>query len=123
LVRAYIEGALVNDIASDDFDKLVAPWLTKAGSTSFYRQFAQADEKYTAEVEPLYSEIRCPVKIVWGQDDPWIPLKRGQALHALIRNAEFSMLPGVGHLPQLEAADVVVDQVLRFMEPKLPSQA
>jgi len=115
VAEAYIRGALVNALADDDFEKLVAPWLSEAGRGSFYRQFAQADERYTAEVEPFFGEIRCPVKIVWGEDDPWIPLERGRALHALIPQAGFETLSGVGHLPQLEAPGIVLRQVTGFL--------
>jgi pimeloyl-ACP methyl ester carboxylesterase len=115
VVEAYIKGALVNDIDSGDFAKLVAPWLSEEGRGSFYRQFAQADEKYTAEIEPKFGDVRCPVKIIWGEDDPWIPLRRGKALHVLIPQASFETLPGVGHLPQLEAPDLVLERLNAFL--------
>ena len=115
VVEAYIKGAIVNDIDSEDFKKLVGPWLSEEGRGSFYRQFAQADEKYTAEMEPLFGAIRCPVKIIWGEDDPWIPLARGKALHALVPQAAFETLPGVGHLPQLEAPDRVLERLHHFL--------
>ena len=109
VVTAYIQGALVNDIPAQDFDALVAPWLTEAGRLSFYRQFAQADERYTAEIEPLFGQVRCPVTILWGQDDPWIPLERGKALHACMPGAAFVPIDGAGHLPQLEKPSAVLE--------------
>ncbi|MCC0041069.1 MAG: alpha/beta hydrolase [Rhodobiaceae bacterium] len=115
LVGAYIDGALVNDLQGDDRENLIAPWLTPEGAASFYRQFAQADEKYTAEVEPMFADVRCPVKIVWGEDDPWIPLARGRALHALMADAQFATLPGTGHLPQLENPQAVLGELLAFL--------
>ncbi|MEM7718102.1 MAG: alpha/beta hydrolase [Pseudomonadota bacterium] len=115
IVAAYIRGALVNDIPVEDFEALVAPWLTKDGAPSFYRQFAQADEKYTEEVEPLFGQVRCPVKILWGEDDPWIPLERGKALHQLMPKAAFATLAGAGHMPQLETTDAVLEEVLSFL--------
>lgn len=115
VVEAYINGALVNPIDSGDLEQLVQPWLSEEGRGSFYRQFAQADEKYTAEVEPRFGQIRCPVRIVWGEDDPWIPLSRGRALCELVPQASFETLPGIGHLPQLEAPDRVLAQLAGFM--------
>jgi pimeloyl-ACP methyl ester carboxylesterase len=116
LVEAYVGGALVNELPPEDVEGLVAPWLTEDGATSFYRQFAQADERYTAEVEPMYGDVRCPVKIVWGEDDPWIPLARGEALRERMPQAEFATLPGVGHLPQLEAPDRASREIQAFLE-------
>jgi len=115
VVEAYIKGAIVNEIDSRDFERLVEPWLSAQGQASFYRQFAQADETYTAEIEPAFGRIRCPVKILWGEDDPWIPLERGKALHALIPQAMFETLSGVGHLPQLEAPDRVLERLNAFL--------
>jgi len=115
LVEAYIRGALVNPLSPEDLEGLLAPWLGEDGATSFYRQFAQADERYTAEIEPLYGKIRCPVAILWGEDDPWIPLARGRALAGLIPHATFQTLPAIGHLPQLEAPEEVAQRLLALL--------
>lgn len=115
MVRAYIRGALAGDLDADDFEALAAPWLTDDGRGSFYRQFAQADERYTAEVEPMFGDIRCPTLILWGEDDPWIPLARGQALRERVRKAAFQTMPGLGHLPQLEGPKTVLKRLTAFL--------
>jgi pimeloyl-ACP methyl ester carboxylesterase len=115
IVQAYIQGALTRPLAHSDLEALISPWISDEGQTSFYRQFAQADEKYTAEVEPLFGDIRCPVKILWGRDDPWIPLKRGEALHRLIPQSTMETLKGAGHLAQLEDPDAVIRSVIGFL--------
>ena len=117
VVRAYIRGALTSDLPADDIEALCAPWLTDPGRVSFYRQFAQADERFTAELEPMFGEIRCPVSILWGEDDPWIPLERGRALAGCMVAARFTSMPGVGHLPQLEAPDLVLKELSDFLVP------
>jgi len=111
LVEAYIKGALANRIASEDLEQLIAPWLTQEGMGSFYRQFAQADEVYTKVLEPKFKNMRCDVNILWGEDDPWIPLARGEALHQLIPQSSFVAIPNLGHLPQLENAKLVLQQL------------
>ena len=115
VVRAYIGGALVNDLPPEDIDGLAIPWLSADGKASFYRQFAQADERLTADVEPLFGQIRCPVSILWGEQDPWIPLARGQALADHIKPEAFVVLPGVGHLPQLESPSIVMTALSRLV--------
>lgn len=114
VVRAYIKGALVNDLDAEDLNTLTLPWLSDRGRMSFYQQFAQADEAFTAEVEPMFGDIRCPVMILWGKEDPWIPLDRGLALHRAIPTADFNALPGLGHLPQLEGPESVLEHVTPF---------
>jgi len=51
-----------------------------ARAPSFHGQFGQADERYTAEIEPMFGAVRCPLAILWGADDPGIPLERGRRL-------------------------------------------
>lgn len=114
VARAYIHGALARPLPPEDIEALVQPWLSDAGRVSFYRQFEQADERYTAEIEPQFGATRCPVKIVWGADDPWISLNRGRALSERMPAAEFVVLPGVGHLPQLERPEAVLREIVAF---------
>lgn len=108
LVRAYISGALIEPLAPEDFEALVEPWLSEAGGTSFYRQFAMADEALTEVLVPLFAKMRCPVDILWGTEDPWIPIERGRKLHDAIPGSRFFTLEGLGHLPQLEDSDAVL---------------
>ncbi len=115
-MRAYIRGALASDVEPEDVDALCAPWVSDEGRVSFYRQFAQADERYTAEIEPSFGDVRCTTKILWGEDDPWILLDRGRALSDRMPAAAFGTMPGVGHLPQLEAPDILLRELFAFLE-------
>ena len=63
----------------------------------------------------MFGQLRCPTLILWGEDDPWIPLARGRALAERMPFAAFRTLPGVGHLPHLEAPA----EVLAALEPFL----
>lgn len=117
LVTAYIAGAITTPLRPADLSALIAPWLTPEGAVSFYRQFAQADEAYTAAFEGQLDQIRCPVHVIWGKDDPWIPVTRGKALQAKIGTASLTLLNGVGHLPQLEAPEAVLAALHDLIQP------
>jgi len=99
LLREYISGASSAGLLPDVLDQLVAPWLG-TGQAAFYRQIAQADERFTAEIELLYGDIDVPTLVVWGTDDRWIPADRGQRLHELIPNSVLQVVEGAGHLIQ-----------------------
>jgi pimeloyl-ACP methyl ester carboxylesterase len=122
IVVAYIKGALVNDLAGEDVERLRSPWLSEEGRVSFYRQFAQADDRYTGEFEERLDAIRCPVTILWGEDDPWIPVARGRLLHEKISRSEFETLADVGHLPQLEDPQRVIASLLDAFNQPYPSR-
>ncbi|HEX2175379.1 MAG TPA: alpha/beta hydrolase, partial [Nocardioidaceae bacterium] len=46
-LRAYIAGASHRGLTEVQLDELAAPWLTEQGRPAFYRQIAQADERFT----------------------------------------------------------------------------
>ena len=114
VVEAYVRGALVADLDAPTVATLCQPWLSDQGKAAFYAQFAQADERYTAEVEPAYGTLTGPVQVLWGADDPWIPLARGRALAAAI-GCEIATLPGLGHLAQLEDPAGTLAGARRFL--------
>ncbi len=114
IVEAYIKTALHGDMAAESFAGLVAPWLGDQGQAAFYRQIAQADQRHTDEVEPRYGEIRCPVLILWGENDSWIPIETGRRLHQAIPGARFQPIPGAGHLAQEDRPEVILQALERF---------
>ena len=103
LVRAYISGAAHRPLRAEDLDVLTAPWLGDRGQAAFYRQIAQADQRYTDEIEPLYPTLDLPVQVVWGTEDTWIPVDRAHRLAAQIPGARLDLVPDAGHLIQLDA--------------------
>ena len=112
LVREYIAGASAAGLEAAVLEALVAPWLGELGQAAFYRQIAQADERFTDEIEPLYATIEAPTLIVWGTEDRWIPVDRAARLHAAIRDSELEQIAGAGHLVHEDRPDELV-RVLR----------
>ncbi|WP_460116266.1 alpha/beta fold hydrolase [Pseudomonas sp. H2_D02] len=115
IVPTYIRGAIKRDIPDEELAPYVQPWLGEPGQAAFYRQIAQMDECYTCEVEGLYPSVRCPIQILWGEDDQWIPIERGRTLHGMIPGALFQPVPNAGHLVQEDAPEVIVAAVMRFL--------
>ena len=115
LVRAYVAGAAHRPLRADDLDHLVAPWLGVDGQTAFYRQIAQADQRYTDEVEPLYATLDLPVQVIWGTEDTWIPVDRAHRLADLIPGARLDLVPEAGHLIQLDAPERLTALLQRWL--------
>ncbi|NQD94570.1 alpha/beta hydrolase [Pseudomonas sp. CrR25] len=115
LVPAYVRGAIHRAIPDDELAPYLHPWLGEVGQAAFYRQIAQMDQRYTDEVEPHYAEVRCPTLILWGEEDQWIPLERGQQLHRAIPGAHLRTIAKAGHLVQEDAPEAIVAALLRFL--------
>ena len=115
LVRAYVAGAAHRPLRAEDVDALVTPWLGASGQAAFYRQIAQADQRWTDEVEPLYPSLDLPVQVVWGTEDAWIPVDRAHRLAELIPGARLDLVEGAGHLIQLDAPERLTAILLRWL--------
>ncbi|NEP16199.1 MAG: alpha/beta fold hydrolase [Leptolyngbya sp. SIO4C1] len=57
--------------------------------------------------EDLLPQLRCPVLILWGTDDPWEPIELGRTYADYAAVEDFIALEGVGHCPQDEAPELV----------------
>jgi pimeloyl-ACP methyl ester carboxylesterase len=53
--------------------------------------------------EPALAKIATPTLVLWGEDDDLVPVKFGRAAAAAIPGAQLVVLPGVGHIPSIEA--------------------
>src|SRR5919106_470640 len=83
----------------------------------FYRQISQNDPRYTDEMQPLYARIERPVMIVWGEEDRWIPLRKGEQLHKVIPGSQLRTIPRCAHLAQEDAPEAVAEFLTEFFAP------
>lgn len=102
-VDAYIRGASATGFTEEELHSLRAPWTGPEGQPAFYKQITDFDEAFLAENEDRMSSVSCPVRLLWADEDEWIPLEYGERLANLIPGVEFSVVAGAGHLVQHDA--------------------
>ena len=115
ILTAYIQDAAHRPVLYNAMDAYKAPWTSEVGQAAFYRQIVQMSQQYTDEVEPHYPAIRCPVHLLWGENDGWIPIAQGRKLHSLIPDATFVTIPDAGHLVQEDQPDLLRDHLQRIL--------
>jgi len=116
IVRAYVQTAAFKPIDDATLDSILRPWTGPDGKAAFYRQIAQANSGYTDEVQPLYARISKPVLILWGREDTWIPLERGEALRHMIPGSLLHVIPDAGHLVIEEQPDQLMKKIHPFVK-------
>ena len=115
IVAAYVKGAMHEPMPKETLDGILRPWLGDIGRQAFYRQIAQANRRYTDEIEPLYGQFCRPVLIAWGEEDEWIPIERGRQLHAAIPGSKLVPIPSAGHLVQEDQPQVLLEAIRKFL--------
>jgi pimeloyl-ACP methyl ester carboxylesterase len=61
-------------------------------------------------------ELRLPVQVIWGELDRFLPVAHGLRAARHIPGARAEVLTGVGHSPNWEAPDALLDVLWPFLE-------
>lgn len=69
-----------------------------------------------ADLNLEFRSIDIPTLIIWGEDDPAIPLSNGRRFAADIKGARLVVVPGAGHVPHEECPSMVFGAINQFLE-------
>jgi pimeloyl-ACP methyl ester carboxylesterase len=78
------------------------------------------DGQRVSALDRLYLADQLPSLIVWGSDDPVIPVEHGRNAHRVVPSSRYVEIEGSGHWPMLDAPDRVVRELTGFMEETEP---
>ncbi len=135
-----------------DAGSRVATWLRRAGvkstpaSQEIWRSYASLADAPTrraffrglrdvidlggqavSALSRLYRAAALPTLIVWGAEDPFIPVNHGVAAHEAIPGSRLEIFEGVGHYPHCEAPErfvaVLVDFIASTKPARLPARS
>lgn len=67
------------------------------------------------EVSSLVATITCPTLVMTGELDTWAGPAQHQAIADLMPNAQLEIVPGAGHMIQLEAPQAVNAAIARWL--------
>ena len=115
ILAAYVSGAAFRPLPAEILDLYCSPWRGDVGQAAFYRQIALMDQMFTDEIADRILTVRCPVLILWGEEDRWIPIERGRTLASRIPNARFHAVPMAGHLVQDNSPETLVAELKSFL--------
>jgi len=116
LLKAYLSTSAYTALSEEAIEIYSKPWIEENGQAAFYRQISQMQEKYTNEIEALYEKMDCPVTVLWGIEDKWIPYEMGIRLAKLISDQECILIPGSGHLMQEDRPEAIIAATLKTIK-------
>ena len=73
-------------------------------------------------LERLHRASLLPTLIVWGAEDPFIPVSHAIAAHEALPGSRLEIFDGVGHYPHCEAPERFVALLLDFIESTKPAR-
>ncbi|HEY3588399.1 MAG TPA: alpha/beta fold hydrolase [Myxococcaceae bacterium] len=54
------------------------------------------------DVTARLNELKVPVQMIWGAEDPLFPVAQATRAHAMIGRSRLAVIEGAGHSPQAE---------------------
>ena len=110
IAAAYADPARLSDAVLERYHALLLAPGNRVAMLDRMRQTVLVPP------EPYLREIAGPVLLLWGKRDAMIPVSNAQDYLSILPNARLVVLPGVGHVPQEEAPEVSLAQVLSFLK-------
>jgi pimeloyl-ACP methyl ester carboxylesterase len=110
-IPGYIPGLLTESAPQHMIDEVISIMsdVRPVGLRAELRGFAEAD------LRDVLPRIQVPTLLLYGEADKRSPLSVAEDLHAQIPGSTLVVLPGVGHLSNVEAADQFNGAVRDFL--------
>ena len=110
-VPKWLPG-LLTESATADLRNRVSAMMSEFHPPG-YRAMANALADFDAR--DVLGTIDCPTLLVWGEHDGRSPVPVGEAIRDAIAGSRMVVIPGVGHLSNLEAPAAFNDAVATFL--------
>ncbi len=92
--------------ATDDVAAILQTPMTLKRSTqdlgNWLKSFLAVDRGAFSANRDRYADLKLPTTVIWGDQDTLTPLAQGQDIQSLITGSRIAIMPGIGHIPQVE---------------------
>ena len=103
---AYLAGA----------DEFIRVYRSARARVAFWASLQHIVLERPEEFFPRLRRVKAPALILHGERDRLVPLRLGNRLADALPEADYRVLPDVGHVPQFEAPQTTRRAVLDFLE-------
>lgn len=117
LVDRTLEGGSRYQISEADLDVFRKPFLksSKAGRSLMTTVRNLKMSPSMTEIADGFQDWKKPLLIVWGVNDPWLPVEIAQKFASNLPQAEIVKLEKAGHYPQEHFAEDILQDLLPFV--------
>ncbi len=93
----------------------LAPFTGEDGVPAFFRGVRAADGTGLIGTEDVLSTLTCPTLILWGEDDPYLPVAVAERLNDAIETSSLAVLPGCSHLLPEDAPETIAPLAFDYL--------
>jgi pimeloyl-ACP methyl ester carboxylesterase len=81
---------------------------------------AWSPPRYNPNLGKWLHRVQIPTHIIWGEQDRMFPIDYAHAFKQMLPRSVLTVMPGCGHLVQLESAEAFAGHVAAFIEEVAP---
>ena len=98
-------------------DRIATVWhdFDQGTQRAILRLYRRTHEHRLESERAALAKLEAPVLVLWGEQDPWLPVALGDRFASLLRQARLERVAGAGHWPWLDRPEVV-EQAATFLE-------
>jgi pimeloyl-ACP methyl ester carboxylesterase len=116
MVRAELErGHADPQRATHSIDRYARPFATEAGRDALVRHIAALDPRESGALGARLGELEMPAAVIWGAQDPFLPLSLGQRLASAIPGATLDVIADARHFLPEDAPRQVADSLTALL--------
>jgi haloalkane dehalogenase len=124
VIRGAFDGFLDKAIAKPERltdslrDAYVAPFIGQEGVRAFFRGIHAADGVGLTGKEDELANLTCPTLILWGENDPYLPVEVAERLNDAIPTSSLAVLPGCSYLLPEDAPETIAPLAFDYLRSK-----
>ncbi len=115
VAAAHLRTATEQPMEPAVFAAYFDQWEGERGQQLWLRNVDGFDEQDTADFEPLLSRMRTPTRVVWGEQDRWLPVDVSVAIQSRLPEADRVVVPAAGHFSPEDQPTRVAEAIAGFM--------
>lgn len=112
-LRPHVRATTRPPYGGAQIARVLVPDFFRAGPASVAVAGARV---MRGDLRELMHAIRVPTLLVWGENDPLVPLEYGEAMHEEIAGSQLVVIPNAAHVVMWEQPREFTDAVLGFLE-------
>jgi pimeloyl-ACP methyl ester carboxylesterase len=115
VAAAHLRTATEQPMAPGVFAAYFDQWEGERGHQLWLRNVLGFNEQDTADFEHLLDTMRTPTRIVWGDNDRWLPVEVSAAIQARLPTADRVLIPAAGHFSPEDQPTRVAEAIIDFL--------
>ena len=115
VAAAHLRTATATPMSPEVFAAYFDQWEGDVGHRLWLRNVEGFDEQDTADFEPMLSEMATPTRLIWGEQDRWLPVEISADIESRLPTADRVLIPAAGHFSPEDQPAQLAEAIADFL--------